>query len=313
MAEQRFTTSSSRNRKIAKARSKRRTRRRSGFNFIRMAIVIGVTVAVMAPLYLWVQTSEFGSSPAQFLYLAEIRYGVGEMDQALEFIVKAEGSQPNTEELMAIATLRRRIANTRSMHADLSELHRAGRSAAILQRFETQYLQKDPQRREACRELIKLVETWNKNYHEVCNRHVDKIEYQDLLKKVAALDQSYRAAAILSEPDSAEDVLFAAGRPTRLPLRRYRKAVAILNRWIKDNRGARREPEVVAQRNQYHKDCDKWVADKIVGNRTKVANGQLDRALDEMRIIAAECALPGSVDIARQRLQELEKIAAQGR
>jgi tetratricopeptide (TPR) repeat protein len=245
------------------------------------------------------------------LELAEIRYTEGQFDKALALMNKAELYNPSAEEYMEIATLRRRIADTRSRQVDLPDLANAKRSFINLEKFESQYLGKDPRRREACRELIKLIEVWNDKYFEVSKRHADRIENQEVLDGVARLDKKYRAPAALATEDTGDDVLFAAGRPTRLPLRRYKLAVAMLNRWIKVNSGDRQEPEVVAQRNQYHKDCERWVASKIIDNKTKSTRGHVEAALSEMRTIVAECALPGSIDMATGRLAELELSIAE--
>ncbi|MHC5063863.1 MAG: FHA domain-containing protein [Planctomycetota bacterium] len=307
--EERISTTASRNKRIAKARRARHERQASGPNLKLITIVSLGALAIGIPSVIWLQKAEFGMTPPEMIEFAENQLELGKFAEAEAYLARAERAEPSAEELMAIERVRKKVAAVSTRSEDLPVLNRATRAFSLLQRFESQYLLEDPDRREACREMLREIAEWRANYQEVCNRHRSEPQYLDILNKTQDWENKYRSAAELSDPDNETDVLFAAGRKVRLRLRRYALAVALLESWLEKNveSGSRKGAEVRDRINEYHGDCIGWVSDKIIESNALAERGHVDEAISMMETIVEECALPGSLSSAKAQLADLKR------
>ena len=237
-----------------------------------------------------VLSGSVGVKSAEDLFaLAQSQLERGNPQLALQ---TAQGAASRAE---ASEDLRRRIAafvakieamSRAAVDAPLLDLARQG--LANQRTFEKNWLGATPPPRPASREFVRLADTWQTRYAEVCERHPDA---RPMIAEVAELRARYVAAAQLDQPDDAEDVLFLVRRTTRLQRPRWREAVAALDAFLARGGDPAALERVRACRDEVVDKARAWFERTLDQLRREWDRGRLDAVLSEAELLLAEHVL----------------------
>ncbi len=238
--------------------SRRRLRppRRAGVGILPLGAML---LAVVGGAFVALRSfagSTWPYSPQHYVDLARAQLGNGQPDRALdtlEFALRDATGRAREEALQLQAEIRR----AQQERIDRPRLEAAGRERDLLQAFERRYLAGVVER-PAARELVRQCDTWFAAYGALCREHLAGADH---LAAVKQLRDRHLAAAALDEPDTAEDVIFAARARLRFQWRDYRGAIAALDEFLR--RGP--SPQVEQEREAMLADGEAWLQQKLRG------------------------------------------------
>lgn len=208
--------------------------------------------------------STWPKSPQHYVDLARAQFGNRQPQRALDTLAFAlrEATGATREEALALEADIRRL---QLESAELPKVVAARQEQDLLLSFEGRHLRSGASRA-AARELARLCDEWRQKHAEVCGRHADG---QALLQAVDNLRARHVAVAALTEPDTEDDVLFAARSRLEYRWRDYRGAMARLDGFLRvhpDSAAVRKERE------QMLADGEAWLLGKL-----RFVDGLLDR------------------------------------
>jgi len=271
------------------------------------AIVLASAIGVVVIAFI-VKDSHFGESDAALLNLAQHQAEQGQLDRAIGTLDKAleratdESIRGNIETLSD--TLRKRLERS----SDATALANAATVLRGIEEFERVYLKKDPSQRGPARELVRKSRRWLADYAKLCGKYEDRAE---LVATVEGEIAKYQEVALLSEPDTAADALFAANYLVHLKHRRYREAIARLDAFLA-NAGDTDTSEVEELQAKLREEGQDWVEMILRRLRRMIQLGSLTDARSDLEFIEAEGLPEWSSKIAEVR-QELEREQARQR
>ena len=202
----------------------------------------------------------FGKSARSLVTLAETQASQRRYDSALATLAAAQVRDPGPDTRDRIDALDAKIASALARSEDEGRLTSAWNGYRSLLNFEKVYLGKHPDRRPACRELVRRGETWLDNYGELCAKYEEHVAERS---EVVALVARYRPAARLHEPDGVDDVLFQAKHRVQLKKRRYyREALQILDDYLQAGVADRAE-DVRALRTSIEAGGERWLQSQL--------------------------------------------------
>ncbi len=261
---------------------------------------------LLAAAVVWIAirllSSSVGVQSADDLFaLAETQLVRGNPELALRTAqTAAERADGNDDLRRRIAAFEARIKQTSLVAADAPVLDLARQGLENLRVFERSYLAAAPTLRPACREFVRVADTWRERYAATCERYP---ESAPMVQEAAALRARYAAAAQLDQPDDVEDVLFAARRATRLKRPRYRDAIATLDEFSAQGGDPAVIERVRAYRAELVESGRAWFDQKLGQLRREWDRGRSDAVLSEVETLLADSVL----DEWRAELESLAK------
>ena len=292
----------------ASGRQRDRPRRRSGRDPRTLPMTSALVCLIAAAAYYLVKTSPggFSRSPESLLSLAKHQAQQGHLDRALGTLESALQMTPSGATRTAIeqqidtiqATLRRRL--------DQGTLSNAATGFRNLQQFESAYLERTPTHRPACREIVRKIDAWLASYSTVCRQYEDEAV---MIADTQAMRTRYAPAARLTEPDTAEDVMFVARSKVRVRgKRRYREAVETLDAFLERAPGDAQAGEVRQMRDDLVPEGESWLARALRQVEKMIAAEMLDDARRQLDFLT-EQALPEWGDQIEPIRAELDRAA----
>ena len=284
---------------------RQRVRRRSPRDPRTLAMTSAFVCLAAAAVYYLIKTSpgRFSKSPESLLSLAEHQAQQGYIDRAIGTLQSALQMQPDSATRDAIERQLSNLQATLGRRADQGVLTNAATGFRNLEQFESAYLTRDPGHRPACRELVRKADTWLESYREICLKYEDEAK---LVATVEAKRERYAPAARLTEPDTADDVMFLARSQVRVRgRRRYRDAVGVLDAFLARAPGDPRAAEVREMRADLVPEGESWLGRALRQVERMIAARQLRDARDQLDFLA-EQALPEwmpQVDAVRTELE----------
>ena len=234
--------------------SSRRAPRRSGANWLPISAVFLVVVGAAAIVLRTCAGSTWPHSPQHYVDLARSQMANNEPQRALDTLAFALRDATGAARDEALK-LREDIQRAQIERTEQSKIEAARRDHDALHAFVARYLQDGPTR-PAARELLRLVAEWLRDHAELCRRHS---QGGALLNAVEGLQRRYEAIAVLAEPDTAADVVFAARCRLRFQWREYPAAVARLDAFP----GAATDAVIQREREAILTEGEEWLRGKL--------------------------------------------------
>lgn len=241
------------------------------------------------------------------LNLAEHKLKLNQVAMAEAYLEQAEQGNPDAAERARIREIRATIQRVVRAKQDARALAAANTAySGRIMRFKVTYLDGKPERREAAREFLRMLDAWMRDHREVCERSRDG---QSMIEEVERMRSRYAGAARMNESDTADDALFRAGRRTRRKDRsNFREAVAILDGWLAANPDSKDVDRVRRQRDDWTRESKQWFEKQTLAIEALARRGYPEDAVERMRFIAEDASLPEWADAAHQKLAELRAL-----
>lgn len=265
-----------------------------------LLLVVGVLAFVLIRTF-----GTPGTNPAGDLVdLAESQHRNLDHARALATLDAAEEKSPDAPLQARIRALRTKIQAEIQRLTDLPAIRAAVASGREIERFVEIHLAAGPSR-PAARELIRLADAWRAEYGRTADRSEDVAASA---RSIDALRARSVAAAQLTEPDSATDVLFSAERLLRFERRRYVEAFGILEAWLAANPDSAPDRETVRARlDQMPAEGVPWFAARRAAIERMVDRKEFERAITELRAYVAGELVPADwLGDTADRLRQLE-------
>jgi hypothetical protein len=243
------------------------------------------------------QGSTWPNSPQHYVDLARAQFGNHDPERALVtlgFALREATGATRTEALQLEADIRRMLLET----AERPKIAIARQEHDLLLEFSERYL-RDGGERPAVRELVRACDQWLQRHREVCALVT---EGGPLLRTIEELRARHVAAAALSEPDTAADVIFAARARLRFQWRDYRGAMARLDAFLAARPA---DPDVVAERAKLLAEGERWLQGKLRSIDGLLDRGDTDNAERDLAQLERWSALPEWAAAVAERKQRL--------
>lgn len=243
------------------------------------------------------QGSTWPNSPQHYVDLARAQFGNHDPERALVtlgFALREATGATRTEALQLEADIRRVLLET----AERPKIAIARHEHDLLLEFSERYL-RDGGERPAVRELVRACDQWLQRHREVCALVT---EGGPLLRTIEQLRARHVAAAALSEPDTAADVIFAARARLRFQWRDYRGAMARLDAFLAAHPA---DSDVVAERAKLFAEGERWLQGKLRSIDGLLDRGDTDNAERDLAQLERWSALPEWAAAVAERKQRL--------
>ncbi|HEX5053215.1 MAG TPA: FHA domain-containing protein [Planctomycetota bacterium] len=275
-----------RNREAGSARAERvRPARRRGVPTWVPASTIFCVIVIVAVLVLRsFADSTWPSSPQHYVDLAREQLGNQQPQRALDTLAFAlpEATGKTREEALALEAEIRRMLLERD---ELPMVLQARQEHDLLQSFVGTYLQTDVTR-PAAREFVRLCDHWLERYRALCTRNSDG---KPLLAAIESQRSRFVGLAAMDQPESAEDVIFAARSRLRFVWRDYKAAMQRLDAFLQ----AHGETGTVRrEREQMLIDGEQWLRGKLRNLEFLLDRGDRDNAEKDLAQLERWSLLP---------------------
>ncbi len=253
------------------------------------ALAFLVLVLVGSALALSVKAcagSTWPRTPQVYVDLAREQYLRGNPEQALATLDFALREATGAARDQGLA-LQEEIRTALALRADLPALQQARTDLQELRSYADRYLAGGPVRAPA-RDLVRQLDAWTTAHGAVCQRHQVG---RDLLQQAERLRAQHAPAAALGEPDTADDVVFAARARLRFTVRDYRSAMALLDAFLARQPGEGGDA-VRAERQAMLAEGASWLEARLRLVTQLLEQGRTGDARREMAAIDRFAALP---------------------
>ncbi|HEX6810458.1 MAG TPA: FHA domain-containing protein [Planctomycetota bacterium] len=242
------------------------------------------------------------ASPEHWLKVAQAELDKGEFNRALESCQMAMTREPDAVTQKNIEELRKKIEARRGRDKDQGALTSAKNSLEAMEQFEKNYLGAE-QPRAAVRELARNAQQWLKLYSEVVARYPDTAGD---VPKVQSLFNRWSPLAQLTQPDDANDVLFAVDRRLSLQRPLYREAIAAINGYLATRPNDKNGPKLIARRDEILKSARAEFDRREAQARQFLSSRRLDdarREVQAMRDLILDDAWAAQADAVDRAIQ----------
>lgn len=246
---------------------------------------------------------------ADLIRLAETQRASGAVDDARRTLELALDRGPTPEEAERAQRMLRTIDTAARVRSGQDARDRAFRDLDQLRRFASRYLGDDTPPRPAAREGLALCAAWIDEHRAAADTEVAR----EWLDEVEGLAARCRRSAAAGEPDSAEDVLFAAGRRARFRPRHFPEAIRILSGWLDGAASdAPGRADVEAERQRFLEQGREEFESEMRRLEPVFAGGDVERAIVELEALIERAGLPDWDGDARSRLAGLRAQRGSG-
>ena len=281
----------------AAARPARARRARGLPAIVPVALLVALACVVGLLLYRHFSASTWPNSTQHYVALARAQLSNHQMQRALAtlaFALREATGATRAEAVQLEADIRRLMLES----AEMPKVMTARQEHDLLLEYVGRYL-RDAVQRPAAREFVRVCDQWLQRHREVCARVTDG---QPLLRAVEDQRSRWVAMAALGEPDTAEDVVFAAGTRLRFQWRDYRSAIARLDAYLAAHPG---DATVTAARATMITEGAEWLRGKLRNIDFLLGRGDTDNAEKDLAQLERWSVLPEWAPLVAERRQRL--------
>jgi hypothetical protein len=263
------------------------------------SLMLGVALAALIA-YRGLAGSTWPQSPQHYVDLARSQLAnqqMGDAEKTLDFALRDATGATRDEALLLQSEIRRMQVEG----ADLGKVQQARTEHDnVLMTYVARWLRDTVTRPEA-REFVRLCDDWLLRHGDVCRRHSAG---KDMVAAVEELRSRHRAAAAPGEPETAEDVLFAASTKLRWQVREYKSAFAVLDRFLGSHPD---DAAVRAERARLLTDGRTWLQGRLGFVENLVRNRNLDAAAQELAQLDRHAVVPEWEDLVRPLREQVQR------
>jgi hypothetical protein len=238
-------------------RSTRAPRSRRSRSWVPVSALIAAVLLVLVFALRSLSGSTWPHSPQHYVDLARAQLSNDEPQRAMDTIAFAlrEAVGSAREEALALEA---EIHRRRVERSEQPKVTAARQQHELLLSFVARNL-RDAVTRPAARELVRMCDQWLALHTELCSRNA---EGEPMLRATRELRSQYAAIAAIGEPDTAEDVLFAARSRLGYRWRDYLGAMQKLDEFLRAHPDA---AELQQERDRMIAEGEQWLEGRLHG------------------------------------------------